>query len=328
MIECWKVAKISSGVVTLVSVLCGIALAQSSNPAADKLYQALLNSRPASIQGFSPPTVSATKLSGADARNGMVGAVDIVFTRADAKAEIRYTVFGQSNQAVSYSQTLSQNLSGSRIFFPFMPGADCVESSGNELCVVQNGNVLVLAISSGVGRADTHEQQTVRGISAGNIVQSAVTHLQSVRASTGESTAHRETAASGESSPKMPDPCSILTSADAAAVMGSGIDNPRRDRAGTCYYQSRSAPGEGVSLELMEGGRDKFDFDRGRVIGAAPLNGIGDSAFEFASAAGFVQVYAITGDRYFTVMVFNHRDPNSRQTAASLAKTIASRVAR
>src|ERR1700737_3742253 len=115
MIECWKVAKISSSVVTSVAVLCGIALAQSSNPAADKLYQALLNSRPASIQGFSPPHVRAPKLSGADAGNGMVGAVDIVFTRADAKAEIRYAVFGQSNQASSTQHPSTQNQAGPHI---------------------------------------------------------------------------------------------------------------------------------------------------------------------------------------------------------------------
>jgi hypothetical protein len=323
MIGYWKIA---SGALISVVVVCGIAFAQSSNSAADKLYQALLNSRPASIQGFSSPTVSAIKPDAADAGSGMFGGIDIVFTGANAKAEIRYAVFGQSSQAASYSQMVSQKLTGSRIFFPFMPGADCVESSGNELCAMQDRNVLVLAIANGVARADTHEQQTVKGISAGNLVQSAVTHLQSVRASIGESTAHRETAASSESSPKMPDPCAILTSADAAAVIGSGVDSPRKDRTGTCYYQSQSAPGEGVTLELMEGGRDKFDFDRGRLIGAAPLSGIGDSAFEFASAAGFVQVYAITGSRYFTVMVFNHRDPNSRQTAANLARTIASRV--
>lgn len=328
MVGCWKVAKISSGVVASVALLCAIALAQSSNPAVDKLYQALLNSRPASIQGFSSPTVSAIKPDAADAGNGMLGAVDIVFTGADAKAEIRYAVFGQANQAASYARNVSQKLLGSRIFFPFMPGADCVESSGNELCAVQDGNVFVLAISTGVARANAHEQQAVRGTSAGNLVRSAVTHLRSVRASIGESMAHREAAPSGESAQKMLDPCSILTSADATAVMGSGVDNPRRDRTGTCYYQSRSAPGEGVTLELMEGGRDKFDFDRGRLASAAPLSGIGDSAFEFASAAGFVQVYTIAGDRYFTVMVFNHRDPNSRQTAASLAKTIASRVSR
>jgi hypothetical protein len=84
MIGCWKVAKISSGVVTSVAVLCAIALAQSSNPAADKLYQSLMTTGPASIQGFSPPTVSAIKPNAADA--GMVGAVDIVFTGADRKA--------------------------------------------------------------------------------------------------------------------------------------------------------------------------------------------------------------------------------------------------
>jgi hypothetical protein len=36
-----------------------------------------------------------------------------------------------------------------------------------------------------------------------------------------------------------------------------------------------------------------------------PLYGVGERAFEFVSAAGFVQVYSMASDKYFEVTIFN-----------------------
>lgn len=121
------------------------------------------------------------------------------------------------------------------------------------------------------------------------------------------------------------DPCALLTLADATAAFGSPVVNAPHAGTPTCQYQSPTQAGDGVTLQLNEGGREKFDFDRNQVSGAKPLNGIGDEAFEFVSAAGFVQVYVIKGERYFTLTLMNERDHHLKQSAAALARKLAVR---
>jgi len=122
-----------------------------------------------------------------------------------------------------------------------------------------------------------------------------------------------------------PDPCSLLTLADATAAMGSPVVNAPHLGTNVCQYQSPTQAGDGVTLEVNSGGREKFDFDRDRVIGAVPLSGIGDGAFVFVSVAGFAQVSVIKGALYFTVTVMNQRDHHLKESAAALARKIASR---
>jgi hypothetical protein len=122
-----------------------------------------------------------------------------------------------------------------------------------------------------------------------------------------------------------PNPCSLLTLADATAAMGSKVVNAPHEGTNLCQYQSPTQAGDGVTLEVNDGGREKFDFDLHRVIGAAPLTGIGDGAFVFVSVAGFAQVSVMKGALYFTVTVMNQRDHHLKESAAALARKIASR---
>ena len=107
-----------------------------------------------------------------------------------------------------------------------------------------------------------------------------------------------------------PDPCSILTLADANEAMGYAVVNAPHPGQPVCQYQSAGYQhaGEGVTLEVNPGGREKFAFARDRVIGAKPVAGIPDAAFEFVSVAGFAQVYVIKRELYFTVTLTKQND--------------------
>jgi hypothetical protein len=122
-----------------------------------------------------------------------------------------------------------------------------------------------------------------------------------------------------------PEPCSLLTLADATAAMGSPVVNAPHLGTGVCQYQSPTQAGDGVTLEVINGGRDQFDAARDSTSPAVPLTGIGDGAFEFVSVAGFAQVSVIKGPLYFTVTVMNQRDHHLKESAAALARKIASR---
>src|SRR5271157_3120191 len=78
-----------------------------------------------------------------------------------------------------------------------------------------------------------------------------------------------------------PNPCSLLTLADATAAMGSRVVNAPHLGTGVCQYQSPTQPGDGVTLEVINGGRDQFDAARDSTSPTVPLTGIGDAAFVF-----------------------------------------------
>jgi len=122
-----------------------------------------------------------------------------------------------------------------------------------------------------------------------------------------------------------PNPCSLLTLADATAAMGSPVVNAPHPGTSVCQYQSPTQAGDGVTLEVINGGRDQFDAARNSTSATVPLTGIGDDAFVFVSVAGFAQVSVIKGPLYFTVTVMNQRDHHLKESAAALARKIASR---
>jgi hypothetical protein len=124
-----------------------------------------------------------------------------------------------------------------------------------------------------------------------------------------------------------PDPCSLLTLADANEAMGYTVVNAPHEGTNVCQYQSSGYQhaGEGVTLEVNPGGREKFAFARDRVIGAKPVAGIPDAAFEFISVAGFAQVYVIKRELYFTVTLTKQGDRQLGKDAAALARKIAAR---
>jgi hypothetical protein len=124
-----------------------------------------------------------------------------------------------------------------------------------------------------------------------------------------------------------PDPCSLLTLADANEAMGYTVVNAPHPGTSVCQYQSNGYQhtGEGVTLEVNPGGREKFAFARDRVIGAKPVAGIPDAAFEFISVAGFAQVYVIKRELYFTVTLTKQGDRQLGKDAVELARKIAAR---
>ncbi|HXN86101.1 MAG TPA: hypothetical protein VN867_08520 [Candidatus Binataceae bacterium] len=124
-----------------------------------------------------------------------------------------------------------------------------------------------------------------------------------------------------------PNPCSILTLADANEAMGYTVVNAPHPGTSTCQYQTAGTQhaGEGVTLEVNPGGREKFAFARDGVIGAKPVEGIPDAAFEFVSVAGFAQVYVIKRELYFTVTLTKLNDPQVGKEAIELARKVAAR---
>jgi hypothetical protein len=121
-----------------------------------------------------------------------------------------------------------------------------------------------------------------------------------------------------------PNPCSLLTLADATAAMRSPVVNAPHLGTGVCQYQSPTQAGDGVTLEVINGGRDQFDAARNNTSPTVPVPGVGDDAFVFVSVAGFAQVSVIKGSHYFTVTVMNPRDHHLKQSAIALARKIAS----
>jgi hypothetical protein len=123
-----------------------------------------------------------------------------------------------------------------------------------------------------------------------------------------------------------PTPCSLLTLADATAAMRSPVVNAPHLGTGVCQYQSPSQAGDGVTLEVINGGRDQFDAARNNTSPTVLVPGVGDGAFVFVSPAGFAQVSVIKGSLYFTVTVMNQRDRHLKKSAIALARKIASRT--
>jgi hypothetical protein len=323
--------KIATTLIAAALTFIGAGIAHGATDAATRVYEGLLKSKPITMpRGFSSASTSAVRLNADDSRNGIIGAVEIDFAGAPAgvTARIRYAVFAQASDTTRYSEQVSRTLTArgvQRVFFPGFPGADCVASGQNQVCARASGDVFILAVSTGIASANTHEHQTLRGDSAGNVGRIALAYLQSVRGSIGQAGPPAPPSRSPIQA-STPDPCAIMTGADVVAAMKSPMENPRRDTTGTCYYGSQTRPGEGVSLQLLSGGREQFDLVRHRMRGVMPLSGVGDAAFEFASAAGFIQIYALRGNQYFMLTFFERSAPDARRTAAALARLIATRI--
>lgn len=194
-----------------------------------------------------------------------------------------------------------------------------------QVCGIARANVFVLAISLSPGNPHSNTDEPFTGVRAANVLVFALKNLRRVSMEIGP--LGENTPAPAVSAP--PNPCSLLTSADAAAIMRSPVMRPRDDPyTKTCYYNAQSpmAAGDGVGLQLLDGGRSKFDFDHQRISYTKPLSGVGEEAFEFVSAAGFVQVYVLKGSQYFSVTLTNRNDRNVARSAAELARQIASRL--
>ena len=118
--------------------------------------------------------------------------------------------------------------------------------------------------------------------------------------------------------------CDLLKSADAKTALNGAVGAQQQGGDGCSF--AGTAPGSSVELEVYDTGRPGFDNARSRISPVTNLPGVGDAAFVFSSAAGFVQVSVVKNGTFFVVTVANDEDSQRQSRAVALAKTIAGRV--
>ena len=283
----------------------------------NSMVQALIDGASRHVpKGYSSARASRVTLNDDDRRSGVVAAVQVTLEGGDPKGSIRYALFQSEKEAKAVELDLSRRLRGgnARKFLPYLPDADCADTPNGGLCAMPIGDVVIVATAGQVDRG------------ASLVIMAAKEAVEAARATTSP----RSSPSPGATAPKSAttgarDGCALLTKADAEAALGGPVGDLRRS-GDSCYYGSKTVGGDGVTLQLIEGGRSKFDFDRGRIQKAVGLSGIGDDAFAFVSQAGFVQLYFIRGGGYAAITLQNSRDGNRLESAKALARRIAARL--
>jgi hypothetical protein len=282
---------------------------------ANALAQALVDGAPRHVpKGYSSARASPIALNDDDRRSGMLAGVLVTLDGSDPKGSLRYALFPSAQQATAFTGVLVQRMPmGSSIkFLQYLPSADCADTPSGGLCSLRAGDVVLIATASQVDRG------------ASLVLLAAKEALESANASL-PAGASSVTPPPASASTSVRNACALLTKTDAATALGGPVNDPRQG-GDTCYYGALVAGSNSVMLQLIEGGRSKFDFDRGRMQRIVSVTGIGDDAFAFASDAGFVQVYFIKSSRYASLTLQNARDPNRLDNAKALARTIAARL--
>jgi hypothetical protein len=120
------------------------------------------------------------------------------------------------------------------------------------------------------------------------------------------------------------DICGFLTVEEVSAALHEQIHAPQPIQSGSCLW--RGAGTDSVTVEAPGTGRPGFDNAKERISPTVPLSGIGDAAFAFVSAAGFVEIGLLKADRFFTVLVQMRDAKAARSAAELLASKVASRL--
>jgi hypothetical protein len=282
------------------------------------------------LRGYGPPQLSQVQPDASDSRAGVIGIATLMSGAGlPANAEIHYLVFATEDQATQYGTAFTQRADASgqqRLSFDFLSDATCDTNGQTQVCGIVRGIVFVSATVRGTQPTTLNQYGGAeKPLNAGNVLVFALKNLRRVSMVIGPL---------GEATPTPapsvgPGPCELLSQSDAAAAMRSPVMPARYDPyTKTCYYNAQSpmAAGDGIGLQLMGGGRSKFDFDHQRISYTKSLSGVGDDAFEFVSVAGFVQVYVLKGSLYFVLTLTNRNDRNLARSAADLARQIASRL--
>jgi hypothetical protein len=121
------------------------------------------------------------------------------------------------------------------------------------------------------------------------------------------------------------DVCSLIGQAQIEAALGGPAVRAPGGTVGGCAWRSSSVAGDGVTIQVDDGGQEKFTFDRGRLTTVA-LRGVGDDAFAFNSLAGFVQLGLLKNGSYVTIVLQRQDDPGRLDKAKGLAAFIAGRM--
>ena len=114
-------------------------------------------------------------------------------------------------------------------------------------------------------------------------------------------------------------PCSLLTAQEVGAALRAQVQPPQFMQTGGCIW--RGGGTDSVTIEVPGTGRAGFDNAKSRIAAAVTLTGIGDAAFEFASAAGFVEVGLVKGGTFLTLLV------QTRAGAEAIAKSLSGKIA-
>ena len=282
---------------------------------ADPLYDALLQTPPKNIpEGYSNPSISPGVIEEADKNAGVVGFVQLTFEN-DPKARVNYVFFPSEEQARQYSSFIGQQIAfsnGERKLLPYLPKADCVDREEGALCDLAQDQICVIALASKVDGG------------AAPLIKMAVDHLDAVK-KTIPVPENVQPSNSDPISDKL-DPCTLVLQADAEATLGNPVREARRDSANACFYGSQSNPGDSVMIQLIDGGPEKFEFDRSRVSKPVTLTGIEDQAFAFVSDGGFVQLSLVKGMQYIKLMVNKRKDSKLLEATKELAIKVSSRL--
>jgi hypothetical protein len=111
---------------------------------------------------------------------------------------------------------------------------------------------------------------------------------------------------------------------EVSTALGDRIQPPQAIQTGGCLWRGTGT--DSVTLEAPGTGRPGFDNAETRISPVVRLTGIGDAAFVFVSAAGFVEVGFLKADNFFTLLVQARDVKSARSAAESLASKIASRL--
>ncbi|MEO8752633.1 MAG: hypothetical protein ABI624_08140 [Casimicrobiaceae bacterium] len=281
----------------------------------EALARALVDGAPRHVpRGYASATASRLALNDDDRRAGMVAGVLVTLAGGDPKGTLRFAMFGSEQQAEAWTRDAGHRL-GDQValkFLQYLPGAECADTRNGGICMLRAGDVVAVATASQVDRGTS-----LIMIAARETLDAA---MAGVRSGAAPAPSPPNVAGSGARSG-----CALLTKADAASALGGPVGDARQG-SDTCYYGSQARAGDSVTLQLLEGGRAKFDFDRGRIQRTASVPGIGDDAFVFASQAGFVQIYFIKGTGYASLTLANAHDANRLESAKALARRIAARL--
>jgi hypothetical protein len=121
------------------------------------------------------------------------------------------------------------------------------------------------------------------------------------------------------------DVCALIEPSQIVAALGGPARPAPGGTANGCAWRSSSIAGDGVTVQVNDGGQEKFAFDRGRLATVA-LPGVSDDAFAFNSLAGFVQLGLFKGGTYVTIVLQLQNDPALLEKAKALAAYIAGRM--
>ncbi|HEV8014219.1 MAG TPA: hypothetical protein VGP48_01735 [Stellaceae bacterium] len=117
------------------------------------------------------------------------------------------------------------------------------------------------------------------------------------------------------------DTCALATTAELQAIVNQPVRGPLPGGPGICAWQIGGM--NAISIQYNATGQAGFDNAKSRTTNTVALSGIGDAAFAFVSAAGFVQVDVVKHNRFVVVI----DQGGGAATRLAAAKAIAAKVA-